>query len=519
MRFGVKSKIWFTILGIVLIFAVFLLFFFPRQQEKYMLKNYEKEVQTLANTVALGVKIALTEQNFEGVQTAIDFVKADNRLLFVAMIQSDSVLNFKSGKFQVRKNVFKSFPENFSPDPAWHSNDSMIIKLSPFSTEMMKGQIMLGFNTSEIERSKKEIRQSSLMVSGLVLCLGILVGLWLARQISVPVMALRDAAVEVGAGNRNKYVIATQTDEIGELGRAFNEMVSDLRQAEEENIKTNKSLAATNVNLEHTLQELKSAQSQLIHSEKMASLGQLTAGIAHEIKNPLNFINNFAEITGDLLNEASDASMSKEQREIINQAKDNLQKINTHGKRADSIVKNMLQHSRATAGEFQFSDINDLCNEFMQLAYHGIRATNNVFNCTLETRFDQHLRPVKVMREDLGRVILNLLNNAFYAVNEKYERLKSANAPLLDTYRRTVTVTTESEEHRIKIRIRDNGNGIPPEIMDRIFNPFFTTKPTGSGTGLGLSLSYDIVVKGHNGDLFVTSEPGSFTEFTIILPA
>ena len=519
MRFGVKSKIWITIIGIVMIFAFFLLIFFPMQQEKYLLKNYEKEVQTLANTVALGVKIALTEQNFEGVQTAIDFVNKDKRLIFVAMIQTDSSFNEQTKKADVKKNVFKSYPETFSPDPGWISNDTMIIKWSPFSTDMMKGQIMLGFDTSEIIKSKKEIRQTSLLVCGLILLLGFLVGLWLARQISVPVLALRDAALEVGGGNRNKYVIATQTDEIGELGRAFNEMVSDLRQAEEENIKSNKNLAASNAHLEEALVELKSAQSQLIHSEKMASLGQLTAGIAHEIKNPLNFINNFAEITSELLNEASQANLTPEQRDLVNQAKDNLIKINTHGKRADSIVKNMLQHSRATAGEFQFSDINDLCNEFMHLAYHGIRATNNVFNCTLETNFDPRLRPVKVMREDLGRVILNLLNNAFYAVNEKYHRLQNENTDEAHEFRRIVTVSTQANEGNVKIRIRDNGNGIPEEIMDRIFNPFFTTKPTGSGTGLGLSLSYDIVVKGHNGNLQVESVAGRYTQFTITLPA
>ncbi len=518
MRLGVQSKIWLTILCIVLIFAFFLLFFFPAQQEKYLLKNYEKEIQTLANTVSLGVKIALTEQNFEGVQTAIDFIKDDNRLRFVAMIQTDSIYEEKTKQKVLKKTVFKSFPENFTPDPNWVSNELLIIKISPFSTDIMKGEIMVGFNTSEIVESKKEIRQTSLLVSALISVFGILIGLWLARQISVPVLALRDAALKVGGGDLFAHVKAIQADEIGELGRAFNEMVVDLRQAEEEIIKVNKSLAATNANLELALVDLKAAQNQLIHSEKMASLGQLTAGIAHEIKNPLNFINNFAEITGELLNEVGQTGLSPEQEQLIAQARDNLMKINTHGKRADSIVKNMLQHSRATTGEFQFTNINDICNEFMHLAYHGIRATNNIFNCTIETNFDNHIQPVKVMREDIGRVILNLLNNAFYAVNEKNEEFKSGNSSA-NGYKPVVTVTTELINKRVSIKIRDNGNGIPDEIRDRIFNPFFTTKPAGSGTGLGLSLSYDIVVKGHGGDLLVNSQKGQFTEFIIVLPA
>ena len=266
--------------------------------------------------------------------------------------------------------------------------------------------------------------------------------------------------------------------------------------------------------IEKAYTELKSTQSQLIQSEKMASLGELTAGIAHEIQNPLNFVNNFSEVSNELvdeMNEELDKGDFEEAKAISKDIKQNLEKINHHGKRADSIVKGMLQHSRNNSGEKENVDLNKLTDEFLRLAYHGLRAKDKSFNATLETNFDPKLGEIEVVSQEIGRVILNLFTNAFYAVNEK-----QASAASTD-YKPTVSVITKRLKNSITIAIKDNGNGIPKNVVDKIFEPFFTTKPTGKGTGLGLSMSYDII-KAHNGQLDVSTKTGEFTEFKITLP-
>lgn len=290
--------------------------------------------------------------------------------------------------------------------------------------------------------------------------------------------------------------------------------------------------------LETTLHELKSTQAQLIQSEKMASLGELTAGIAHEIQNPLNFVNNFAELNKELIEELKqergkengerDAVM---ENDILKDIELNLEKINHHGKRADAIVKSMLQHSRQTKGVKELIDINDLCDEYLRLSFHGLRAKDKSFNADFKTDFDEQLSAnaagigkITVVPQNMGRVLLNLFTNAFYAVNQK---AKSS----IEGYKPLVTVSTRKLYNSplgngaIEIKITDNGNGIPQNIIDKIFQPFFTTKPTGQGTGLGLSLSYDIITKEHNGTISVESPPaaqygteGAGAEFTIVLP-
>src|SRR3989339_1785270 len=258
------------------------------------------------------------------------------------------------------------------------------------------------------------------------------------------------------------------------------------------------------------LKELKSAQVQLIHSEKMASLGELTAGIAHEIKNPLNFVNNFSEISGELLDEMKTELENKNNEEVIElieNLKQNLEKINQHGKRADSIVKGMLLHSRGSSGEKTLTDINDLLDQYVNLAYHGLRAQDKEFNITIEKDYDKTLEKINVIPQDLSRVFLNIIHNACYAANEKKISGSDFN-PVLK-------VSTKNLNGKVEIRIGDNGNGIPANILDKIFQPFFTTKPTGEGTGLGLSLSYDIVVKQHSGEIKFESEEGTYTEFII----
>ena len=270
--------------------------------------------------------------------------------------------------------------------------------------------------------------------------------------------------------------------------------------------KANKVLGAT-------LTNLKSTQSQLIQSEKMASLGELTAGIAHEIQNPLNFVNNFSEVNKELIGEMK-AEIEKgnleEVKAIASDIESNEEKINHHGKRADAIVKGMLQHSRSSSGHKEPTDINALCDEYLRLSYQGLRAKDKSFNATMKTDFDNSIRNINIIPQDIGRVLLNLINNAFYAVNEK-------NKQQPENYEPTVLINTKKIADRVEIRVADNGNGIPEKIVDKIFQPFFTTKPTGQGTGLGLSLSYDII-KAHGGEIRVETKEGEGTDFSLIIP-
>lgn len=265
--------------------------------------------------------------------------------------------------------------------------------------------------------------------------------------------------------------------------------------------------------LNQSLEELKATQSQLIQSEKMASLGELTAGIAHEIQNPLNFVNNFSEVNKELLEELEEEIVNGNYDEVKALAKDvsaNEDKIIFHGKRADGIVKGMLQHSRSSTGQKEMTDINSLSDEYLRLAYHGLRAKDKTFNATLNTDFDDSIGKLNIVSQDMGRVILNLITNAFYVVKKKKEENPKG-------YNPTVSVSTEKQDNMVLIKVSDNGNGVPKEVLDKIFLPFFTTKPSGEGTGLGLSLSYDIV-KAHGGELTVDTKQGEGTTFTIALP-
>jgi signal transduction histidine kinase len=265
--------------------------------------------------------------------------------------------------------------------------------------------------------------------------------------------------------------------------------------------------------LEATLSELKSTQQQLIQSEKMASLGELTAGIAHEIQNPLNFVNNFSEVSTELIDEMNielDKGDFAEAKEIASDLKQNLVKINHHGKRAGDIVKGMLQHSQKSTGVKEATDINALADEYLRLSYHGLRAKDKTFNAEMKTNFDSSIGKINIIPQDIGRVLLNLYNNAFYAVNEQISKN-------LISYEPTVSVTTKKSESHVIITVSDNGNGIPQKIVDKIFQPFFTTKPTGQGTGLGLSLSYDII-KAHGGEIKGETKEEVGTAFIIQLP-
>ncbi|MFN0187429.1 MAG: ATP-binding protein, partial [Bacteroidia bacterium] len=274
--------------------------------------------------------------------------------------------------------------------------------------------------------------------------------------------------------------------------------------------KSNLKLQASNTELENTLKQLRETQDQLLQSEKMASLGLLTAGIAHEIQNPLNFVVNFSEGTLDVVNELLEAKSDEEKTDLAKELNESLKKIHHHGKRAERIVKSMLQHSREGSGEKELVEINQLLHESVNLAYHGVRATHKEFQCAINEQFDTKIPSFNVIPQDVSRVFLNIANNAFYALREK-----SANDPL---FKSELKITTSLKDNQVEIKIKDNGIGIPKEKIDKIFQPFFTTKPSGQGTGLGLSMSYDIITKSHQGKIEIQSIANEYTEFIIQLP-
>jgi signal transduction histidine kinase len=286
-----------------------------------------------------------------------------------------------------------------------------------------------------------------------------------------------------------------------------------------ENARLLNELRKRTTELSLSLDELRTAQDRLVQTEKLASLGQLTAGIAHEIKNPLNFVNNFSALSAELIDElnevltlaALDDKTREEIDELTHMLKGNLEKVVQHGKRADSIVKNMLLHSREGSGEHRPVDINTVVEESLNLAYHGARAEKSGFNITLQRDLDPEAGMIDLYPQEITRVFLNLISNGFYAATKRKEAGEESFEP-------TLSATTKSLGNRVEIRIRDNGTGIPLAVKEKMFNPFFTTKPAGEGTGLGLSMSHDIVVKQHGGKIDVRTEPGAFTEFIITLP-
>jgi signal transduction histidine kinase len=345
-----------------------------------------------------------------------------------------------------------------------------------------------------------------------------------------------DATLARGVDADVLRIAASSRDEVGELAAAFQQMelelqryVSNLRKAHTELEEYNRTLEQKvqertselvfkNAELESTLDKLKDAQKQIVASEKLASLGALTAGIAHEIKNPLNFINNFAELSTELTAELKESivkdvpdAAQANLVELSDMLSMNVQKINEHGKRADSIVRNMLLHSRKGAGERAQVDINALLNEYMALAYQGLRGQDTSFNARLETRFDPAVGTISAIPQDLSRAFLNILTNACYSLREKSQRQIPGYAPVLQ-------ISTAAAGDYVEIRIRDNGTGIPDEVKAKIFEPFFTTKPAGSGTGLGLSMTFDILVQAHRGRVDVDTVLGEFAEFIIQLP-
>ncbi|MBN1199171.1 MAG: HAMP domain-containing protein, partial [Bacteroidales bacterium] len=404
------------------------------------------------------------------------------------------------------------------------------------------------FPVDELMADAHKLNLAIILLGSAGLVVIFLMILLISRSITRPIRKLAQAAQSFAEGNFDiSLPEVVSEDEIGRLTRSFSymqktlaETIGDLKETTEQLRVSNEKLedysktlelkvkertaelVAKNSELDSALQTLKAAQAQLVQSEKMASLGQLTAGIAHEIKNPLNFVNNFAELSTDLARELKEeleklkGKLDENDREylmeIVGDLESNALKIHNHGKRADSIIRGMLLHSRGKAGEKQPTDLNALLEEYVNLGYHGMRATDPSFNIKIESSYDPEVGIVEVIPQDLSRVFLNIINNACQATAQKKIEQKDSYFPLL-------TVTTRRLGELVEVRIRDNGKGIPDEIKEKIFNPFFTTKAAGSGTGLGLSISFDIVVQGHGGELTLQSEPGEYTEFIIRIPA
>ncbi|OUJ75895.1 ATP-binding protein [Hymenobacter crusticola] len=339
----------------------------------------------------------------------------------------------------------------------------------------------------------------------------------LARQKGQIALLTRNQQLQAEAARRQRLLLLAALAVLTLIGGLVFVLARNNRLKQRANLLLEQQKAELQVQRDQTTQaltDLRATQAQLIQKEKMASLGELTAGIAHEIQNPLNFVNNFADVSAELVAELKEAQAAGDTEEVVALAEDlgqNLGKIHQHGQRASSIVRGMLEHSRASTGERQPTDLNTLADEYLRLAYHGLRAKDKSFNAELKTNFAPGLPLVEAVSQDLGRVLLNLFNNAFYAVQLRQKQGEPG-------YQPTITVSTKQLNQQVQIRVADNGTGIRDAVREKIFQPFFTTKPTGEGTGLGLSLSYDIITKGHGGTLAVESEAGQGTEFIITLP-
>jgi two-component system, NtrC family, sensor kinase len=520
MRINLKTKIWLTILTIVLMFSFFTFLYFPARQEEYLLKNYNNEVQNLAKTVAVGVEIAINEQNFKGIKKEIEIVKNDPRLSFVSLLEEDTVWTGKPGQYFIHDSIITSFPEKVSVPSEISSNGLLIVKRASLNTKLMNGNgaIMLGFKTAEITQIRDRMRKVSFLVSGVVCLIAILVGFWLSRNISKPIIALREAARLVGEGDLDQRVNKSTRDEIGDLTEAFNKMVEDLGKTRAELKQTNITLASTNTALKASMEDLKEAQDQLLQAEKMASLGQLTAGIAHEINNPINFVSaNITPLKEDLADillvlncydkiieekklqaDFIDAEKLKVETHFgttVEEVRKLLTGIEDGARRTSEIVRGLRNFSRIDQNVFKKTNLNDCLESTLTLLHSSYK--NRI---EIVAKYGD-IPEVDCFPGQINQVLMNILSNAIQSIPETGK----------------IFINTRVRGDMVKISIKDTGGGMSEEVRKKIYDPFFTTKEVGKGTGLGLYISYGIIEK-HNGKIEVFSNVGEGTEFVISIP-
>ena len=477
-------------------------------------------MQNLAKTVAVGVEIAINEQNFKGIKKEIEIVKNDPRLSFVSLLEEDTVWTGKAGGYRIKDTVITSFPENVSIPSETSTNDTLIIKRASLNTKLMNGNgaIMLAFKTKEISQIKDRLAKVSFIASTVVLLLAVLVGFWLSKNISKPILALREAAIQVGKGNLDQQVKKTTGDEIGDLTVAFNKMVQDLAKARTELNQVNITLASTNEALSASMEDLKEAQDQLLQSEKMASLGQLTAGIAHEINNPINFVSaNITPLKEDMADilkvlscydniilekkldlDFAEATKLKERSQFastVTEVTKLLTGIEDGARRTSEIVRGLRNFSRADQNIFKPTNLNDCLESTLMLLHSSYK--NKV---EIVTKYGD-LPEVDCFPGQINQVFMNILSNAIQSIPESGE----------------ILITTRVMGDLVRVSIKDTGTGMSEEVRKKIYDPFFTTKDVGKGTGLGMYISYGIIEK-HNGKIEVFSAPGEGTEFVITIP-
>lgn len=542
-RLRLRTQLLIAVTFLVITSLVTFAFFSLQQQRKFYMIEFNNATLATIEAARLALEIGLKDENYEAIGTVLRWVKENENVEFIALVdESDEIValfpdssNYSVSMIRQLSTTLDLSKKLFVREGTWTSA----------TTEV--GRLFIGFSTRYLTRAEQRTVLSMFGVVFLVVIVGVIITYYLSKEMTLPLERLKIVTEKI---SNNELSIRAETDmgsqEIQSVAMAFNHMINQLLQTQKQRLDElesyNKNLSEQNhiieeynvqilagmdrakqdlINLqiekqrtEEAMTELKSTQAQLIQAEKMASLGSLTAGIAHEIQNPLNFVNNFSEVSSEMLDEMEeelDKGDFDEAKYLAGEVKDNLKKIMHHGKRADSIVKGMLQHSRASTSEKERTDMNALADEYLRLSYHGLRAKDRSFNCEIVTHFDATIDHIYIVPQEIGRVLLNLFTNAFYAVTEKKKLFPTE-------YKPTITVQTEKIESGVRIKVSDNGLGIPEKIKEKIFQPFFTTKPTGQGTGLGLSLSYDIITIGHGGTISVESIEGEGTTFTINLP-
>ena len=494
-------------------------------EHQSLLSAIVREMETLQRQVSLLSQIS-TEQQVTPVSPddlaefnfRVESIAVRMKLLQETAQGDPQVANFVR-VYETLSQAWRTFYTSFGVDQA-KAITALAVHAEPLSQEL--GQKLLPtLQANEHARVQlatsgfyNTARIASLISLGIFLVsigVAVAVAYLLSRHLGRGLNQLKLGFASIGRGNLDHRIVIDTKDELAELASDMNVMAGSLAKARAQLTEAHEHELQRSEQLNSALEDLKKAQSQLLVQERLASLGSLTAGIAHEIKNPLNFVTNFADLSKDLVQELRETLPPEaldSVSDVLTDLESNLKKINEHGRRADGIVKGMLMHSRGQSGDRQNAQINSLVSEYVKLAYHGMRAQDRNFNVTIDEQYDPSLPEIQVVPQDLSRVILNIGNNACYAAYAARER----------TGKPTIRVVTGSVDGKVEIRIRDNGDGVPESVRKKVFDPFYTTKPTGQGTGLGLSISYDIVVRQHGGELALDTKEGEFAEFIIRLP-